>query len=94
MPIFEYKCQACHNEFEYFIVRSDDSPHCPHCASENIKKKVTSFSIGNTAHGKLNARKSKLRNSIKTSSSVAHSDQRSHELPDHHVCTPSCNHGP
>ena len=46
MPIFNYKCQSCNEDFEYFIVRSDDYPHCPKCASKNLKKQVSLFSIG------------------------------------------------
>ena len=46
MPIFNYQCSDCSEEFEYFIVRSDDLPNCPKCASENLEKKISLFSVG------------------------------------------------
>lgn len=46
MPIFSYQCQDCKENFDYSIYRSDDSPHCPSCASENLDKKVSGFSVG------------------------------------------------
>lgn len=42
MPIFEYTCQDCHNEFEA-LVRSDTVPECPVCHSVSLEKKLSVF---------------------------------------------------
>lgn len=42
MPIFEYACQDCHQEFEVFV-RSDTVPECPVCHSVSLDKKLSVF---------------------------------------------------
>ena len=37
MPIFEYKCRGCGNEFEA-LVRKSDTPTCPSCSSTELEK--------------------------------------------------------
>jgi putative FmdB family regulatory protein len=37
MPIFEYSCKACHNQFEK-LVRGTSVPSCPECGSEDLEK--------------------------------------------------------
>jgi len=37
MPIYEYICQACQQEQEH-LIRSDQTPHCEACGSENLQK--------------------------------------------------------
>lgn len=37
MPIFEYKCQECGNEFEA-LVRKADVPACPSCSSTRLER--------------------------------------------------------
>lgn len=47
MPIFEYICEKCGNEFEALVFR-DEKQNCPKCGAENPTKKMSSFgfSIG------------------------------------------------
>lgn len=42
MPIYEYKCNKCNNEFEVIVFR-DEQPNCPQCGAENPEKKMSSF---------------------------------------------------
>jgi putative FmdB family regulatory protein len=37
MPIFEYTCRGCGNEFEK-LVRGTQVPSCPKCQSEDLEK--------------------------------------------------------
>ena len=37
MPIFEYQCRNCGNQFEA-LVRKSDVPACPNCSSTNLEK--------------------------------------------------------
>jgi putative FmdB family regulatory protein len=49
MPIYEYACQECGNEFE-MLVRSSSVPDCPSCHSTALDKKLSVFSAtGSTA---------------------------------------------
>ena len=41
MPIFEYECLACKQEFEH-LVRSGGSPAmCPACGTEHVQRRVS-----------------------------------------------------
>lgn len=42
MPIYEYACQACGNEFE-LLVRSDTVLQCPQCQDTHLEKKLSVF---------------------------------------------------
>lgn len=42
MPIFEYACRACGNEFET-LVRTSDTPSCDSCGSSELEKKLSVF---------------------------------------------------
>lgn len=37
MPIYEYSCEKCENQFEE-LVRGDETPRCPACESENLER--------------------------------------------------------
>lgn len=42
MPIYEYTCQQCRNEFEA-LVRPSTVPQCPACRSTTLEKKLSVF---------------------------------------------------
>lgn len=42
MPIYEYICEKCENEFEMLVFRNDE-PSCPSCGAKNPTKKMSSF---------------------------------------------------
>ncbi len=42
MPIFEYRCSACDNNFEELVLGSQ-TVVCPECKSEKIEKQMSSF---------------------------------------------------
>ena len=41
MPIYEYRCPSCGNEFEKLQKISAPAPACPSCGFEEVKKKVS-----------------------------------------------------
>jgi putative FmdB family regulatory protein len=57
MPIFEYHCNQCDKDFELIVYSADTKPECPHCASQDIVKKFSSFAVSSSGkkHGKCNA---------------------------------------
>ena len=52
MPIYEYSCPGCGEEFENFraISASDEDVSCPKCGKKNPKRKLSSF-IGKCSSG-------------------------------------------
>lgn len=38
MPIYEFKCQECKEEFETIVFRSDEEVTCPHCKGKDIQR--------------------------------------------------------
>jgi putative FmdB family regulatory protein len=42
MPIYEYSCGKCGNEFELLVFRNEEV-ECPGCGQKNPKKKMSSF---------------------------------------------------
>ncbi len=53
MPFYEYRCEACGQEFEKRMRfdQSEELPPCPHCESSRTKKKLSLFASGNTGGG-------------------------------------------
>ncbi|MFC1562967.1 zinc ribbon domain-containing protein [candidate division KSB1 bacterium] len=47
MPIYEFECQNCNNNFEELFHKyniSDNDVKCPNCESNNIKRIISLFS--------------------------------------------------
>jgi putative FmdB family regulatory protein len=45
MPLYEYHCQACGEDFEKMVRFSemDNTQECPHCQSQETHKKLSTF---------------------------------------------------
>ncbi|HPN31340.1 MAG TPA: zinc ribbon domain-containing protein [bacterium] len=50
MPIFEYKCEICGNDFEC-LINGNEIAVCDKCGSDRLKKKFSVFGIGSSALG-------------------------------------------
>lgn len=44
MPIFEFVCKECDQEFEE-LVQGTSQPRCPSCDSEELEKKLSGFAV-------------------------------------------------
>jgi len=52
MPIYEYSCRACGNDFEKLVsFSSKDIIRCPKCSSENVVKKISMVASGKSGCG-------------------------------------------
>ncbi len=45
MPIFEYHCKNCHEEFEQIVFNGKTKIKCPKCQGGKVSKKVSAFSF-------------------------------------------------
>lgn len=43
MPIFEYECCKCSEQFERLVFRSDEAVTCPKCDSTEVCRKMSVF---------------------------------------------------
>lgn len=48
MPMYEYMCVVCGNEYEKLLPMSkaDDAQECPKCGSERSRRQLSSFAFG------------------------------------------------
>ncbi len=54
MPVFEYKCQECGEEFEKLVFGQNHDVACVKCNSKKVKKKFSVFGMsgaGNSGAG-------------------------------------------
>lgn len=43
MPLYEYQCRKCEQNFE-LLVRMDQAPgQCPHCGSTRLERQLSTF---------------------------------------------------
>ncbi|HXX56734.1 MAG TPA: zinc ribbon domain-containing protein [Thermodesulfovibrionales bacterium] len=49
MPIFEYRCNGCGEDFEK-LVFGNQAVRCPKCDSGDIKKKFSTFGMSGVEH--------------------------------------------
>jgi putative FmdB family regulatory protein len=48
MPIFEYSCLDCGQDFETIVFKSNERVCCPQCKKENLEKKMSKFAFKGT----------------------------------------------
>ena len=53
MPIFEFHCESCKEDFERIVLNTNTKVKCPHCESGKVKKKLSAFSF--KSGGKMGA---------------------------------------
>ena len=52
MPIYEFHCHKCDQDFETLVMRSDDVICCPHCDSKKVRRLMSGFAH-KSAGGKM-----------------------------------------
>ena len=65
MPIYEYQCRGCGNEFELLILKTSPTPACPSCQSEDIEQLLSGFAVNSDgiSQARLKAARRKLASS-------------------------------
>jgi putative FmdB family regulatory protein len=51
MPIFEYACTSCGNQFESLHRAAAPSPPCPSCGHAEVQRKLSTFAALSGARG-------------------------------------------
>lgn len=51
MPIYEYKCCDCSNEFEELVFSQDELPPCPKCGSKKVEKLMSAAAVKTDGSG-------------------------------------------
>lgn len=48
MPLYEYECTACGEQFETLVSskKKDETKTCPACGSEKTERMVSTFAVG------------------------------------------------
>ena len=49
MPMYEYRCAACGQDFERYVPTSAGAVACPACASAEVKRKLSVFALKSDA---------------------------------------------
>ena len=57
MPIYEYSCQLCGNEFQYLVLKKEEEENlrCPGCKGSDLKKLVSRAVFHVSEQDRLNA---------------------------------------
>ena len=45
MPIYEYNCDGCGNQFEALLLKADEEIKCPNCSSAKVSKKMSACAM-------------------------------------------------
>jgi putative FmdB family regulatory protein len=45
MPIYEYRCRGCGQDFEKYVAGASTAVACPSCASADITRKLSVFGL-------------------------------------------------
>ena len=43
MPIFDFICSSCDNEFESLILKDDETVRCPRCGNDTVNRVTVSL---------------------------------------------------
>lgn len=51
MPLYEYECKACGEQFEMLVSadKKDEAKACPACGSEDSARMLSTFAVGTAA---------------------------------------------
>jgi len=55
MPIYEYRCEGCGEDFEELVRSADDAVPCPACGSEQVGRKLSVFAFQSTGSDRPSA---------------------------------------
>ncbi len=60
MPIYEYSCKACDNEFEVLLLKGTN-PECPSCSSQDLERLISTPAVQSEGTHRMAMRAAKKR---------------------------------
>ena len=63
MPIYEYRCKPCGNEFETLVL-GKTAPECPSCQSRDLERLLSLPTVHSTATRAMSMRAAKKRDRV------------------------------
>jgi putative FmdB family regulatory protein len=63
MPIYEYRCSRCANDFELLVLRTSPAPACPSCGSPDIEQLLSGFAVSSEGTRQAHLDKARRRHS-------------------------------
>ena len=82
MPIYEYECRGCGNQFEAIVRAQDGPPSCPSCKSSDIERLISLFAVDSGETRRI-SRDAARRQNAKTTKEKAHAEAE-YERKHHH----------
>ena len=79
MPIYEYQCKGCSNQFEQ-VVLPKTTPQCPACKSQELERLLSHFAVSSEGTRQTNLTSAR-KQARKTQLDKAHAE---HEAMHHH----------
>ena len=49
MPLYEYKCTGCGNQFELLMLKASQPVACPACASDAVERMLSMFAVSSAS---------------------------------------------
>jgi len=84
MPIFEYKCRACGNTFEYLVLPTTPAAKCPACKSKKLDQQISLCTVSSDSTRQNALREGRRRNK-KIGKEMAHEEHEAfHREHGHH----------
>ena len=50
MPLYDYVCRGCGNEFEGLVRAGGEPPACPSCKSQDLERQLSTFAMTSEEH--------------------------------------------
>lgn len=66
MPIYEYRCHRCANEFELLLLPASPAPACPSCESQEIEQLLSGFAVSSEGIRENHLQKARRKHSTST----------------------------
>jgi putative FmdB family regulatory protein len=54
MPLYEYQCRKCQQQFELLILKSSPAPQCPACSGDDLELLISACAVSSEASRKTN----------------------------------------
>lgn len=86
MPLFDYRCQSCHHEFEVLIRPGHESPGaCPACQADTVERLLSTFAFSSAERTRTfaDAKRKKAASAAHRDNAALERELEAHRTEDH-----------